>query len=126
MSRVKGKNTKPELLVRKFLYSHGIRYRIHTSLPGRPDIVNKKRRTAVFVNGCFWHGHTGCKYAALPKSNTDFWQTKIGGNVERDRKNHLILEEQGWKVLTVWECELGKDRDATLNNLLGAISRVDS
>lgn len=123
MSRIKGKNTKPELLVRKFLYSNGVRYRIHTTLPGHPDIVIKKKRFAVFINGCFWHGHTGCRDAGIPKSNTAFWHDKISGNVERDVKNRLELEEDGWKVLTVWECELGKDRDTTLNNLLDAVKK---
>lgn len=95
MSRIKGKNTKPELLVRKFLYSRGVRYRIHSTLPSRPDIVIKKKGITLFINGCFWHGHTGCKDAGIPKSNTVFWQNKISGNVERDRKNRLKLEQDG-------------------------------
>lgn len=123
MSRIKGKNTKPELLVRKFLFAQGIRYRIHTTLPGRPDIVIKKKRIAVFVNGCFWHGHTECKDAGIPKSNTAFWQNKIGGNVERDTRNRLKLEQDGWKVITLWECELGKDREITLENTLNMIMK---
>jgi len=123
MSRIKGKNTKPELLVRKFLFARGIRYRIHTTLPGRPDIVIKKKRIAVFVNGCFWHGHTDCKDAGIPKSNTAFWQNKISGNVERDARNRLKLEQDGWKVITLWECELGKDREMTLENTLNVITK---
>jgi DNA mismatch endonuclease (patch repair protein) len=123
MSRIKGKNTKPELLVRQFLFSHGIRYRIHTTLPGRPDIVIKKKRIVVFVNGCFWHGHTDCKDAGIPKSNTAFWQNKISGNVERDTRNRLQLEQDDWKVITLWECELGKDRETTLENTLNAITK---
>lgn len=118
MSRIKGKNTKPELLVRRFLYSKGIRYRIHTTLPGRPDIVIKKSGTTLFINGCFWHGHTDCKDAGIPKSNTIFWQNKIKGNIERDKRNHLKLEKEGWKVLTVWECEINKDFDGTMDTLM--------
>lgn len=117
MSRIKGKNTKPELLVRKFLYSRGVRYRIHSTLPGRPDIVIKKKGITLFINGCFWHGHTGCKDAGIPKSNTVFWQNKISGNVERDRKNRLKLEQDGWKVLTLWECAINKDFDNMMTAL---------
>lgn len=122
MSRIKGKNTKPEMLVRKFLYSQGVRYRIHSSLPGRPDIVIKKREIILFINGCFWHGHVNCKDAGIPKSNTAFWQNKIGGNVERDRKNRLKLENEGWKVLTIWECEINKDFDKTMVSLMKSLS----
>lgn len=121
MSRIKGKDTKPELLVRKFLYSRGVRYRIHSTLPGRPDIVIKKKGIVLFINGCFWHGHTDCKDAGIPKSNSAFWQNKINGNVERDRKNLQKLEQNGWKVLTIWECELEKNRDSTLSNILRII-----
>lgn len=121
MSHIHSKNTTPEVLVRKFLYAHGVRYRLHAKLPGRPDIVIRKNNTALFVNGCFWHGHADCKNAVMPKSNTVFWQSKIGGNVERDKNNRRKLEQDGWNVLTVWECELGKDRNITLNSLLSAI-----
>ncbi|MBL8160226.1 DNA mismatch endonuclease Vsr [Candidatus Saccharibacteria bacterium] len=118
MSRIRGKDTAPEMLVRKYLYAHGIRYRLHAKLPGKPDVVIRKNNSVLFINGCFWHGHNNCKYAVTPKSNTDFWQSKISGNVERDQRNRQQLEADGWKVLTVWECELEKDRDRTLQNIL--------
>lgn len=121
MSRIKGKDTKPEMLVRKFLYSQGVRYRIHTTLPGRPDIVISKKKIVVFVNGCFWHGHTECKDAGIPKSNTAFWKNKIEGNIQRDLKNQAKLSDDGWNVVTIWECELGKDRMLTLDNVLKTI-----
>lgn len=121
MSRIKGKNTKPELLVRKFLYSHGVRYRIHSTLPGRPDIVIKKRGIILFINGCFWHGHTSCKDSGIPKSNTAFWQNKINGNMERDKRNRLKLEKEGWRVFTVWECEINKDFDRTMATLMSSL-----
>lgn len=121
MSRIRGKDTRPEILVRKFLYAHGIRYRLHAKLPGKPDIVIRKNNVALFVNGCFWHGHTSCNLAVTPKSNTAFWKDKISNNMLRDRHNRQMLEYEGWKVLTVWECELSKDHDKTLNKLLDAI-----
>lgn len=122
MSRIRGKDTKPEILVRKYLYAHGIRYRLHAgALPGKPDIVMHKRRVALFVNGCFWHGHSGCKYATTPKTNTDFWLSKISRNVERDEQNHHKLEQDGWRVLIIWACELGKERDIKLSGILDSI-----
>ena len=109
MSRIHGKNTKPEELVRKYLFSQGFRYRKNDArLPGKPDIVLPKYKTVIFVNGCFWHGHEGCKYFVWPKNNEDFWKEKIGGNIQRDLRNHQLLTEQGWNVITVWECELKK------------------
>jgi len=110
MSRIKGKNTKPELLVRKWLWSRGYRYRLHQkSLPGKPDIVFYGRRKIIFVHGCFWHGHS-CEYSKTPQTNTEFWTMKIAKNVKRDVKVLKLLEESGWKVLTVWECELRKNK----------------
>ena len=107
MSRIRGKNTKPEELVRKYLFSQGFRYRKNdVRLPGKPDIVLPKYRTVIFVNGCFWHAHEGCKYFVWPKNNADFWKNKIESNVTRDDKNYQQLKELGWKVLIVWECEL--------------------
>ena len=107
MSRIRGKNTKPEELVRKYLFSQGFRYRKNdVRLPGKPDIVLPKYRTVIFVNGCFWHAHEGCRYFVWPKNNADFWKNKIESNVERDTRNSQLLEDLGWKVLTVWECEL--------------------
>lgn len=112
MSRIKGKNTKPEVLVRKFLFAQGFRFRLHDKkLPGTPDIVLPKYKTAIFVNGCFWHGHQECKYFVLPKSNTQFWNDKIAKNVKKDILNQIKLVEMGWKVIVVWECEL-KDVDS--------------
>jgi DNA mismatch endonuclease (patch repair protein) len=111
MSRIRKTNTKPELSVRQFLFSQGLRYRLYNkSLPGNPDIVLTKFKTLIFVNGCFWHAHKNCKYNKLPKSNTSYWTPKILGNVERDVRNKKELKRLGWKVLTVWECELEKTK----------------
>lgn len=119
MSRIKNKNTKPEELVRKFLFSKGLRYRKNDKrLPGHPDIVLPKYKTVIFVNGCFWHGHQGCKYFVWPKSNEEFWKQKIGSNIERDKKNISALKQLGWNVLTIWECELKNNQKETLNNVL--------
>ena len=107
MAKVKGKNTKPEIYVRKYLFSKGFRYRINDPrYPGRPDIVLPKYRTAIFVHGCFWHGHKDCKYARLPSTNREFWGDKIRTNIERDKRNIELLEQEGWKVIVVWQCEL--------------------
>ena len=115
MSRIKGKDTKPEEIVRKYLFSKGFRYRKNDSkLPGRPDVVLPKYRTVIFVNGCFWHMHEGCRYFVWPKHNAEFWEKKIRDNAERDRRNFQKLEEQGWKVLTIWECGLKDAKDETL------------
>ena len=119
MSQIKGKDTKPELLVRKFLHSHGMRYRLHAKqLPGTPDIVLAKYNTVVFVDGCFWHAHEGCKKFIIPKSRTDYWQKRIGRNVANDHIYRTHLAARGWRVLTVWECDLRPDkRSATLERL---------
>ena len=107
MSHIPSKNTKPEETVRKYLFSQGFRYRKNVSyLPGKPDIVLPKYKTVVFVNGCFWHGHEGCKWFVPPKTNTEFWSAKFKYNIERDKRNYSKLEELGWKVLIVWECEI--------------------
>ena len=109
MSMIKGKNTKPEELVRKYLFSQGFRYRKNVrTLPGSPDIVLPKYRTVIFVNGCFWHGHEGCKYFVWPENNADFWREKITTNIQRDAKKIALLEQAGWRVLVIWECELKK------------------
>ena len=109
MSMIKGKDTKPEVKVRKYLFSKGFRYRKNVKkLPGKPDIVLRKYNTCIFINGCFWHRHEGCRYFVLPKTNVDFWAKKIESNVQRDDKNTTLLKEQGWNVLTIWECELKK------------------
>ncbi|MBR2282131.1 MAG: DNA mismatch endonuclease Vsr [Spirochaetales bacterium] len=119
MSRIRGKDTKPEILVRQFLFSEGFRFRKNDKrYPGHPDIVLPKYRTVVFVNGCFWHGHEGCRFYTVPKSNTDFWVSKIRRNQERDREDRKELEEKGWNVITVWECQLEKQvREQTLKEL---------
>lgn len=120
MSQVKGKNTKPELVVRKFLFANGFRYRINQKdLPGKPDIVLKKYKCVIFVNGCFWHGHKGCKYFVLPKTRTEWWLQKIKGTQKRDRKAEIELNILGWRVITIWECELkAKVRAENLKNII--------
>ncbi len=110
MSCIKGKNTKPEELVRKYLFSKGFRYRKNDKrLPGSPDIVLPKYKTVIFVNGCFWHGHEGCRYFVWPKSNPEFWKRKITNNIQRDIRKQNLLESMGWRVFVVWECELKKN-----------------
>jgi DNA mismatch endonuclease (patch repair protein) len=107
MSGIRGKNTKPEITVRKFLHQKGLRFRLHAKLPGKPDLTFPKYKTAVFVHGCFWHRHEGCRFSTTPKNNADFWQKKFAANVERDARATAQLEELGWRVLIVWECQLG-------------------
>lgn len=124
MSRIKGKNTKPEEIVRKYLFSQGFRYRKNDAkLPGKPDIVLPKYHTVIFVNGCFWHHHEGCKYFVWPKNNAEFWKDKIDRNVERDKKNIVEIEEKGWRVIIVWECVLKKDKEQALSELDDEIRR---
>lgn len=119
MSRIRGIKTKPEEIVARYLFSQGFRYRRNVkSLPGTPDIVLKKYKTVVFVNGCFWHMHDGCKYFVLPKSNVDFWKEKLATNRNRDEKQQSALKELGWKVIVVWECQLRKEnREGTLEGI---------
>ena len=126
MSRIRSKNTKPEIIVRRYLYSKGLRYRIHANLPGKPDVVFRQRKIVVFVNGCFWHGHEGCKDFSIPKTRSDFWQEKIGKNISRDKKNYEILKNEGWRVLRIWECELGKDKMPNLERLYKNLVSEDS
>ena len=110
MSRIKGKDTKPEMLVRRFLHSHGFRYKLHDkTLPGKPDIVLPKYKTVIFVHGCFWHGHEGCKYYVVPKTRTEWWVEKINRNTQNDNKVSIFLKEKGWKVINIWECDLKND-----------------
>lgn len=125
MSRIKGKNTKPEILVRKYLFSQGLRYRLYSKkLPGKPDIVLSKYKTVIFVNGCFWHGHKGCRYFVVPKTRTDFWLSKINVNIQNDKKTSSLLKDMGWHVITVWECELKKaKREETLCMLVNDIKK---
>jgi DNA mismatch endonuclease (patch repair protein) len=125
MSRIRGRDTGPELLVRRYLFSRGLRYRVNVSgLPGRPDIVLGRFGVCVFVHGCFWHGHAGCRLAASPKTNAAFWQAKIESNRARDERNRKELKRMGWKVLEVWECSLSPARrERTLGSLLRRIDR---
>lgn len=110
MSRIKGKDTKPEMVVRKFLFAHGYRYKLHDKkLPGKPDIVLPKYKTVIFVHGCFWHGHKGCKYFVVPKTKTKWWLDKIGVNKLNDSKHICALRKEGWQTLIIWECELKKN-----------------
>lgn len=123
MSHIKSKNTKPEILVRHFLHAQGFRYRLHCKdLPGKPDIVLPKYKTVIFINGCFWHGHSECKYSSLPATNRDFWQNKISENIERDKATYDKLSTMGWRVLEVWQCQLKpKSKEETLNALIKEI-----
>lgn len=119
MSRIKSSNTKPEEIVRKYLFSKGFRYRKNDKrYPGKPDIVLPKYRTIIFVNGCFWHGHEGCRYFVVPKTNTEFWVNKIETNKQRDSRKINDLQALGWRVITVWECQL---KSKTLNDTLSSI-----
>ena len=107
MSKVRGKDTKPEMAVRSYLHRRGLRYRLHDrSLPGKPDLVFKSRRVVVFVHGCFWHGHTGCSKARIPKTREEFWRSKIETNAARDRRSIRRLRARGWRVLVVWQCRI--------------------
>ena len=106
MSAIRGSNTKPEIRVRSILHSMGFRFRLHQSdLPGKPDIVLRKRNTVIFVHGCFWHRHLNCRNSTTPKTNKDFWMRKFSDNTERDSRNQKLLELMGWRVLIIWECE---------------------
>ena len=108
MSNISGKHTKPELIIRKALFAEGYRFRLHRKdLPGKPDIVFPIRKKVIFINGCFWHGHS-CKKATLPVTNKDFWTNKINKNIERDKKNTKRLTEMGWKYLIIWQCQIKK------------------
>lgn len=120
MSHIRSKATKPEILVRRWLWTHGYRYRLNVkSVPGKPDIVMRKYRTAIFVNGCFWHGHEGCKLFVMPKTNTEFWQNKIEHNRQRDQRNYDILLQNGWQVIVLWQCKLAKEK---IENTMQAVA----
>jgi DNA mismatch endonuclease (patch repair protein) len=117
MSRIKGVNTKPELIVRSLLHRLGYRFRLHRKdLSGKPDIVLPRHKKVIFVHGCFWHGHKGCKRSSIPSSNTEFWETKITKNVERDKAKTRELRRQGWKVLILWQCQI-KDADNVVKKI---------
>ena len=119
MSRIRGKDTKIEVKVRKYLFSKGFRYRKNVAtLPGKPDIVLPKYKTAIFVHGCYWHRHPGCKYAYIPKTNVEFWEKKFSENMANDEKNRLKLETSGWTVITLWECDIKRRFEATMQGLI--------
>lgn len=123
MSRIKGKNTKPEIKVRKFLFRNGFRFRLNVkNLSGKPDIVLPKYKTVIFINGCFWHGHDKCKFFVVPKTRTDWWLNKIERNKLLDHENKLKLTSEGWKVITIYECELKKGNENT--TLSGIITQL--
>ena len=120
MSRISGKETKPEILVRKLLFANGFRYRKNDKrYPGKPDIVLPKYKTVIFINGCFWHGHKNCKKANLPKTNYEFWKNKIDENIQRDKKIYEQLKVQGWNVLILWQCQLNNQ-----NNIKRTIDKL--
>lgn len=122
MSQIKGKNTALEIKVRKYLFNNGFRYRINDKkLPGKPDIVLKKYKTAIFVNGCFWHRHINCKLATTPKTNIDFWQNKFERNIYNDRKNQNLLKEAGWHVIILWECELKDNFEECMKQVINTL-----
>jgi len=124
MSFISGKETKPEITVRKYLFKQGFRYRKNVStLPSKPDIVLPRYKTIILVHGCFWHGHKNCKASKLPISNKKYWENKISGNIERDLKNIYKLKRLGWKIIIVWECKLRneKEREKTFEKLLNKI-----
>lgn len=126
MVSIKGKDTKPEMLVRRYLHSRGYRYRVNVRrLPGTPDIVLRKYRTVIFINGCFWHGHEDCRYFVLPKSNTQYWQQKIERNKERDVEKRIQLRLLGWHTIIIWGCELKpKNRHTTLQALEQTLNKI--
>src|SRR5476649_1416693 len=125
MSRIKSKDTKPEMLVRKFLHKNGFRYRLHVKdMPGKPDIVLPKYKTVIFIHGCFWHGHEGCRYYVVPKSRTQWWLNKIGTNTANDTHAENLLAASGWNVIKIWECELKKSTiEETFSLLTSRLSR---
>lgn len=126
MSAIHAKDTKPEMVVRKYLWKRGFRYRLsHKRLPGRPDVVLTKYKTCIFINGCYWHGHEGCMYYTIPKTNTEFWVKKIKRNQERDLEVMHQLKAMGWNCITIWECELkSAKREATLESLAFTLNEI--
>ena len=118
MSRITSRNTKPEILLRSLLHREGFRFRLHDKrLPGKPDIVLPRHRTVIFVNGCFWHRHSNCKYAYTPRSRQEFWLNKFQGTVQRDREKQKMLADLGWQVLVVWECELKRNSSLLISDI---------
>jgi len=127
MSRIKNKDTKIEVMVRQYLFHHGFRFRKNDKrYPGKPDVVLPKYKTVIFVHGCFWHRHEGCKLATTPKTRTEFWLEKFEKNVANDKKHYEELQKMGWKVIIVWECELEKDFESTMKQIVNQISQNNS
>ncbi|HVT85239.1 MAG TPA: DNA mismatch endonuclease Vsr [Chitinophagaceae bacterium] len=126
MSRIRAKDTKPEMLVRKFLHAQGFRYRLHDNkLPGKPDIVLPKYKTIIFIHGCFWHGHKNCKYFVVPKTRTQWWLNKINSNKANDERVVKALKKQGWNIITIWGCKLRTSKiNPTLNSLVQKIYAI--
>lgn len=123
MKGIRSRDTQPEMHVRKYLHAHGFRYRLHArDLPGSPDLVLPKYRVAIFVHGCFWHRHEGCKYATAPVSNAERWQLKFNANIERDARKESMLRAAGWRVMVVWECELRRTPEVRLRQLVSDIT----
>jgi DNA mismatch endonuclease (patch repair protein) len=120
MSQIRGKDTKPEMLVRRFLHANGFRYKLHDkTLPGKPDIVLPKYKTVIFIHGCFWHGHKDCKYFVVPKTRTEWWLNKINGNIANDKKAITALKKNTWKIIILWTCNIKANKEsATLKNLM--------
>ena len=123
MSRIRSKNTRPEIAVRKYLFSRGYRYRVNYNITGKPDIVFPKKKIAIFIHGCFWHLH-GCKYSTMPKSNKQFWENKLNRNKIRDKIVESRLNDEGWNIYTVWECELKDNRERCLERLADYIEAL--
>lgn len=126
MASIRSKDTKPEMIVRKGLWRKGFRYRLNDKrLPGHPDLVLRKYRTCIFINGCFWHGHNGCRYYTIPKSNTEFWMTKVKRNKERDKEEQRKLAKMGWHSIVVWECELKPQKlEGTLDSIAFTLNHI--
>ena len=123
MAGIRSKNTKPEMTVRRYLHGRGFRYRLHTpGLPGSPDVALPKHRVAIFVHGCFWHRHTGCRYATTPASNSEKWETKFRANIDRDVRTSAALQARGWRIIVVWECELKRNAPERLERLVEEIT----
>ena len=126
MSRIRGSNTKPELTLRSLLHRAGYRFRLHDkTMPGKPDIVLKKHRTAIFVHGCFWHRHSGCKNTTTPSTRADFWAEKFAATVARDQRKESELRSLGWKVITVWECQLARRPDGVVSEIVAQLEGDD-
>ena len=126
MSRIRNRDTTPEMIVRRMAHRLGFRFRLHRKdLPGSPDIVFPRHRAVIMVHGCFWHRHSGCKHASSPQTRVRFWEEKFKGNVVRDRRNETALRELGWRVMVIWECET-KDRDAVIKRIAGFLGREES